>query len=164
MPNHFHLVAWPGQDGQLAEFMRLMTGTHSKRWHAFRRTAGTGAVYQSRYKAFPIQTDRHFLTVCRYVERNPQRAGLVKRAEDWPWSSLAERGRFSNIVPLDTWPILQPPDWVNVVNGEEPTGDLDRIRKSLRRGLPMGERSWVLDTANRLGLESATHPRGRPRK
>ena len=105
-----------------------------------------------------------FLTVCRYVERNPQRAGLVKRAEDWPWSSLAQRGKFSNIVPLDTWPILQPPDWVNVVNGEEPTGDVDRIRKSLRRGLPMGERSWMLDTANRLGLESAIHPRGRPRK
>src|SRR5262245_46989162 len=86
MPNHFHLVVWPTADGELANFMRILTGTHSKRWHAFRGTSGTGAVYQGRYKAFPIQTDPHFLTVCRYVERNPIRAGLSATAASWPWS------------------------------------------------------------------------------
>jgi putative transposase len=45
-------------------------------------------VYQGRFKSFPIQDDSHFLTVCRYVERNALRAELVGRAEDWRWGSL----------------------------------------------------------------------------
>jgi putative transposase len=49
-------------------------------------TRGTGPVYQGRFKALPIETNRHFITVCRYVERNAVRAGLVTRARDWPWS------------------------------------------------------------------------------
>jgi putative transposase len=144
--------------------MWLMTGTHSKRWHVHRGTVGNGAVYQARYKAFPVQTDRHFLTVCRYVERNPLRAGLVQRAEDWPWSSLAGRGKYFNIVPLDTWPILQPLDWTDLVNAVQTTGDVDRVRRSVRRGLPLGDQSWTRDTSVRLGLDGSTRPLGRPRR
>ena len=62
MPNHWHLVLWPRQDGELSEFMRLLTVTHTQRWHAHRRTAGTGPLYQGRFKSFPIQRDRHLLT------------------------------------------------------------------------------------------------------
>jgi len=54
-------------------------------------TAGTGPVYQDRFKSFPVQTDAHFLPVTRYVERNVLRAKLVTRAEDWQWSSLWRR-------------------------------------------------------------------------
>ena len=70
MPNHFHLVVWPVGDGDLSRFMRLLTLTHTQRWHAHRRSAGTGHLYQGRFKSFPIQGDEHFSTVCRYVERN----------------------------------------------------------------------------------------------
>lgn len=82
MPNHFHLVLWPRTDDELPKFMAWLTTTHSKRWHAFRRTTGIGHVYQGRYKAFPVATDTHFLQLARYVERNPPRARLVSRAED----------------------------------------------------------------------------------
>ena len=82
MPNHWHLVLWPEQDHSLSEFMRWVTVTHTQRWHAEHKTAGTGPLYQGRFKSFPIQQDRHFLTVCRYVEANSLRAGLVKKAED----------------------------------------------------------------------------------
>ena len=70
MPNHFHLVVWPVGDGDLSRFMRLLTLTHTQRWHAHRRSAGTGHLYQGRFKSFPVQGDGHFSTVCRYVERN----------------------------------------------------------------------------------------------
>ena len=53
-------------------------------------TVGTGHLYQGRFKAFPVQQDEHLYTI-RYVERNALRAGLVKKAEDWRWSSLAHR-------------------------------------------------------------------------
>ena len=58
------------------------------RYHAHYHTSGQGHVYQQRYKSFPIQDDAHFFVVCRYVERNALRAGLVSRAEDWRWGSL----------------------------------------------------------------------------
>ena len=89
MPTHWHLVLWPRADGDLSEFMRWLTVTHTQRRHAHRGTAGSGPLYQGRFKSFPIASDGHFLRVCRYVERNPLRAGLVTRAEDWRWSSLS---------------------------------------------------------------------------
>ena len=91
MPNHWHLVLWPRHDGELSRYMQWLTTTHMRRWHAHHGTRGTGALYQGRYKSFPVQEDGHFLVVCRYVERNALRAGLVERAEQWAWSSLWRR-------------------------------------------------------------------------
>src|ERR1700761_6128475 len=88
MPDHFHLLLWPREDGDLSQFMRWLTMTHTQRWHAHHGTAGTGHLYQGRFKSFPVQSDDHLLTVCRYVEQNAMLAGLVERAEDWRWSSL----------------------------------------------------------------------------
>ncbi len=88
MPNHWHLVVWPCEDRQLSQFTGWLTLTHTQRWHAHRHSAGSGHVYQGRFKSFPIQDDDHFYIVCRYVERNALRARLVKRAEDWRWCSL----------------------------------------------------------------------------
>ena len=130
MPNHFHLVVQPMGDGQLSNFMRLLLGTHSKRWHAYRKTTGIGAVYQGRFKAFPIQSEPHFYAVCRYVERNALRAGFVDRAEDWPWGSLCQRAGRLGVVPLSAWPIAEPLDWIERVNQEQPDAELEAVRAS----------------------------------
>src|SRR5438105_428057 len=61
----------------------LVTHTHSMRWHAHYHTSGTGHIYQGRFKSFPVETDEHFYTVLRYVERNALRANLTRRAENW---------------------------------------------------------------------------------
>ena len=63
-------LLWPERDGDLSEFMRWLTVTHTQRWHAHRHTTGSGHLFQGRFKSFPVQTDEHLLTVCRYVERN----------------------------------------------------------------------------------------------
>jgi putative transposase len=83
MPNHWHLVVWPRNDGELSSLVGWLTLTHTQRWHAHHRSAGSGHVYQGRFKSFPIQEDDHFYTVARYVERNALRANLVPRAEQW---------------------------------------------------------------------------------
>ena len=153
MPNHFHFVLMSNEDGQISRFMRLLQATHGKRWHACRDTSGTGAVYQGRFKAFPVQSDRHFYTVCRYVERNALRAGLVKRAEDWPWGSLAQHLGPLHSVPLSDWPIVRPDDWVNWVNSGEPSHALTSVRKALLKGRPFGESGWVNRVAKKLGIE-----------
>jgi putative transposase len=163
MPNHWHLVLWPQRDGDLSEHLRWLTVTHTQRWHAHHHTAGTGPLYQGRFKSFPVQQDEHFLTVCRYVERNPLRAGLVRRAEDWRWSSLARRSTGGGPV-LDPWPVDLPAGWAAHVNGAEPAAELAALRRSVTRGAPFGTESWRRATAARLGLQASLRPRGRPRK
>src|SRR4029077_8215547 len=88
MPNHWHFVLRPTQDGQLTAFLRCLAHTHTMRWHAHHQTSGTGHLYQGRFKAFPVDDDSHFYSVVRYVERNALRGGLVPRAEAWRWCSL----------------------------------------------------------------------------
>jgi len=164
MPNHFHLVAWPDADGQLSRFMHWFTGTHSKRWHAARGSTGTGSVYQGRFKAFPIQADGHFLTVCRYVEQNALRAGLVGRAEEWPWSSLAQRCRNRHDVPLDVWPILPPDDWIDLVNVRKHGAETEAVRRASQRCTPYGDGEWLERTSRTLGMMPHGRPVGRPAK
>ena len=158
MPNHFHFVVWPREAGQLSDFMKLVTGTHSKRWHRRRGSTGTGCVYQGRYRAVPIERDEHFLTVCRYVERNALRAHLVDRAEEWPWSSLYGRCRNSNAIPLHPWPISPPLDWLRSVNQSEPQPDVEAIREAINRNRPFGSAGWE------AAMTQPRPRRGRPRK
>ena len=165
MPNHWHLLLWPRRDGELSEVLRWITVTHTQRWHAHHHTAGTGPVYQGRFKSFPVQTDEHFLTVARYVERNALRAKLVSRAEGWQWSSLWRREQGDGTVTawLSEWPINQPRDWVARVNRPQMASELEALRVSVQRGRPFGEEGWVRRMAKRFGMESTLRPRGRPK-
>src|SRR5437868_13569395 len=155
MPNHWHFVLWPQGDGDLTAFTRWLTHTHTMRWHAHYHTAGTGHLYQGRFKSFPIQTDEHFLTVCRYVERNALRAKLVRRAEEWRWSSLWRRchGGEEPRCILSSWPVKCPEDWCKLVNRPQTRDEEDALRRSIQRGAPFGSSYWTERTANRLGLQ-----------
>lgn len=166
MPNHWHLVLWPGDDGELTAFVRWLTHTHTMRWHAHHHTAGTGHLYQGRFKSLPVQTDAHLLTVCRYVERNPLRAGLVERAQDWRWSSLWRRtaGSDQDRQILSEWPVERPANWLTMVNRPQSRAEEEALQKAIRRNAPFGSPVWTKRTANRLGLPSTLRPRGRPRK
>src|SRR5262249_31320221 len=112
MPNHWHLVLWPRADGKLSDFLHWLTMTHTQRWHAHYHTACTGQVYQGRFRSFPIQEDEHLLAVLRYVERTPLRAALVRRAEEWRWSSLWHRLHAARAGLLDEGPVPLPDGWV----------------------------------------------------
>ena len=167
MPNHWHMVLWPTRDGELGQFVQRMTTTHVRRWHLYRQTVGTGHLYQGTYKSFPIQDDDHFLTVCRYVEQNPLRAGLVTKAEDWPWSSLGLKrtDRPNKREPkVSEWPVPRPLNWLDFVNQAMTAKELERLRSSAQRGQPYGNESWQAWIAKRLGLEPTLHARGRPQK
>jgi putative transposase len=139
MPNHWHLVVWPGESRQLSIFMHWLTGTHARRWHACNGTTGTGPLYQDRFKAVPIESERQFLWACRYVERNPLRAGLVAAAQDWRWSSLWHRSNGHSASLLSKWPCEIPAHWLEFVNQPETAEELESFRRggnNRRRGRP----------------------------
>jgi len=162
MPNHWHFVLWPREDGDLSEFMRWLTVTHTQRWHAAHGTSGTGPLYQGRFKSFPIQEDDHLWTVLRYVERNPLRANLVDGAEAWRWSSLWHRVHGDAAGLLDDGPLPMPRDWLQYVQSPQTEAELEALRRSVVRGAPFGGASWQQQTAEHLGLQSTLRPRGRP--
>ncbi len=166
MPNHWHLVVQPTEDGGMSNFLRWVTATHTMRYHAHYHTSGEGHVYQGRFKSFPIQDDDHFFVVCRYVERNALRAKLVDRAEQWRWGSLWRWLQRVEPRPklLSPWPLARLPGWVKRVNEALSEKELAAVRWSIKRGSPFGEETWVEAIARRLDLESTLRPRGRPRK
>jgi putative transposase len=166
MPTHWHFVLWPVKDGDLSAFLRWLTLTHSVGWHTHYHSVGSGHLYQNRFKAFPVAEDEHLLTVLRYVERNALRAGLVSRAEDWPWSSLACRLAAGEDAQrrLHPWPVAARGDWLQWVNDAQSKAELQSLRQSVVRGRPFGDASWVKKVVERLGLQSTVRSRGRPKK
>jgi putative transposase len=162
MPNHFHLVVWPEKDGDLSRWMHWLQNAHVRRYHEHSRSSGH--IRQGRFKAFAIEQDDHLLTVLRYVERNPVRANLVRRAEKWKWSSARHWGIEDGPEFLTAGPVRRPKDWPGGVNRASSTTELEALRRCINRGSPFGSEGWVTKTAAEMGLESTLRPRGRPRK
>jgi len=165
MPNHWHMVLYPRADGDLSKFLQRITLTHTQRYHAQTRTVGYGHVYQGRYKSLPVERDDHFLALVRYVERNAKRAALVKKAEDWPWSSahVYLYGNKKQRRMLSSWPVAAPEPygaWLNQSQGKE---EIVKIRDALRRSKPYGSEKWVAKAVAQFGLENTLRNPGRPR-
>lgn len=162
MPNHLHLVLRPRNDGDLSRFMHWLLTTHVQRHRV--RHGTSGRVWQGRYKAFPIQADAHLLIVIRYVERNPVRAGLVRSALEWSWSSVRERetpdGERGLLTPS---PVPLPSPWLTWVDEPLTTAELTSVHTSIRRSRPLGDSTWTREVASRLNLLGTLNPIGRPR-
>lgn len=167
MPNHWHFVVRPTDDGQVSDFFRRLALTHTMRWHAHHGTSGTGHLYQGRFKSFPVATDDYLLSVIRYVERNPLRSGLCEAAEAWRWSSAWYRAQPRRLRP--SW-LTDPSDpplprlWRQWVNEPQTEAEVASIAHSIRRGTPLGDSTWQQTSATRLGLENTLRRRGRPGK
>jgi putative transposase len=101
----------------------------------------------------------------RYVERNALRANLVKRAEDWRWSSLYRwfSGTAAEKELLSAWPLRRNAGWVEHVNSPQTDAELAAIRNSVKRGSPFGDGTWSATATKKLGLEITTQPHGRPK-
>ena len=166
MPNHWHLVLYPRADGDLARFLQRITLTHTQRYHARSGTAGYGHIYQGRYKSLPVEMGGHIMTLVRYVERNAQRAALVKKAEDWPWSSAYARlyGKEDQKKLLSPWPLEEPRDYLPWLNQSPPKEEIENIRYAQKRSRPYGSEPWVLKAAARFGLENTLRNPWRPKK
>jgi putative transposase len=166
MPNHWHMVLRVGEDGAMGRLLRWVTATHTQRYHAHYHSSGQGHLYQGRFKSFPVADDDHFLLVCRYVERNPLRAGLVRKAEDWQHGSLWRWLQKPEPKPrlLWPWPVARTPNWIERVNQPLSEKELAAVRSCVQRGRPFGPAAWMREVAERVGLGHTLRPRGRPPK
>jgi putative transposase len=165
MKNHWHFVVWPREEGEVTAFFRWLAHTHAMRWHVAHGTVGRGHLYQGRFKSFPIQEEEHFLAVCRYVERNALTAHVVKRAENWRWSSLWARrnGNARLKALLSDWPVDCPRNWTTLVNEPMTEKEAEGIRICIARNRPYGDEHWQDNKAKLLGLLHTLRREGRPK-
>lgn len=165
MPNHWHLVLHPHNDGDMSEFMRWVTTTHVRQRRTKTKSVGDGHLYQGTYKSFPIETDHHLHTVIRYAEQNPLRAKLVTRVEDWQWSSLYRRQRNNRedqklLAPL---PTELPVNYLESVNTILSKDDVEQVRHSIVKGTPYGSANWIGEMVEKYNLGSTLRSPGRPK-
>jgi putative transposase len=164
MPNHWHLLLWPQEDGELAHFMMRLTNMHVRRWLTAHGQVGRGHLYQGRYKSFAMQDDDHLSTVLRYVERNAVRANLVARAQDWPWSGVGQSALPAELrLAIHSGPIPRRGDWMEWLNAPRTAAEEQLIRQCLTQGRPYGTPRWIERMMTPLGWREPIRP-GRPRK
>lgn len=164
MPNHWHMILHPETDESMPKFMRWITHTHTQRWHANHKSIGYGHLYQGRYKSFLIEEENYFVQACRYIERNPLRAGLSKKAQDWRWGSawIRNKGNTEQKKILSPWPIEMPiayEEWLNTLDKYEEE-KLENIRLCIKRSRPFGSDTWVKNVTEKLGLTATMNSRG----
>ena len=132
MPNHVHLILVPaGADG-----LRAALGEAHRRYSRRINFAHgwTGYLWQGRFASYPME-DAHLMTAVRYVELNPVRAGLARRAEDWPWSSAAAHlsGRPDGLTDLSALAGIHR-NWRAMLRRGLEAGDLDEEECRRDRG------------------------------
>lgn len=155
-----------GVPANLGLFMGWLTNTHTRRWHAAKDTVGHGHLYQGRYKSFLCEKNQYFLRLVRYVERNAKRANLVKKAENWRWSSIWRReyGSSGQKNLLSLWPIEEPKRYLDFLNQPQTKEEEDALERSIIKDAPFGSEDWVEKIVQKFGLKQTLRGVGRPKK
>lgn len=163
MTNHVHFVAVPREEDSLAAAFKPVDMRYSQ--HVNRRLHTTGHLWQGRFYSCPLD-DEHLWEAVRYVERNPVRAGMVKRAELYPWSSAAAHcGR--RLDPLVTGELEARgvvDDWPRWLRQGDDEKTLKLLRLRTRTGRPAGDAAFVARLEELSGRFLAPRVGGRPRK
>jgi len=162
MSNHFHLLLEPAREDSLG---RCLHGTTFRYAQHFNLKYGrSGRLWQNRYFSCTVDKEEYLWVVARYIEKNPVRAKMVKKAEDWKWSSA--RAHIKGMRD----DILSFPDWLNESEREEygrfimEEGKEDEIRKATSTGRPLGKVDFYKRLEKLLKRRLIPRRGGRPRK
>jgi putative transposase len=164
MTNHLHLVCVPLLATSLAKVFKPVHSRYAQYLNG--RLGICGRLWQGRFFSCPMDDD-HLWAAIRYVERNPVRAGMVLRAEDYPWSSAAAHCGMRQdpiLSPLPDLPPHQASDWSSWLADVDNEGFLARIRLHTSTGRPIGQDQFVRDLESRLGRRVRALANGRPCK
>jgi len=140
MPNHVHLIVVPESAESLA---RGIGETHRRytRYINFKK-GWKGYLWQGRFASFPMDED-YLLAAVRYVELNPVRAGLVKKAENYRWSSARAHLTGSDDGVVTVKPMLdRVSNWSDLLSSDDSV-KFDEVRMHERSGRPLGEERFI---------------------
>jgi len=158
MPNHVHLILVPSD----ADGLRAALGETHRRYtrHVNQREGWRGYLWQGRFASSPMD-EAHLLACARYVELNPVRAQLARRARDWRWSSARAHlaGKDDALVRVRPLLVLAP-DWPGFLAAGLSPEDREAIRAGERTGRPLGSPRFVARLEKRLARPLARQKPG----
>ena len=159
MTNHVHLILEPAHAADLGRLMKRVAARQTRLTNALASRSGT--LWEGRYKSSPIETDSYLLACCRYIELNPVRARMVSAAEDYPWSSHAERinpavrasllDDHPTFIALGESPDARASAYRDFVASAIPKAELKLIRQAVQRGQLTGGRRFVTEVEAIVG-------------
>jgi putative transposase len=162
MPNHVHLILVPPDEAALRRALGEAHRRYTRRVNL--REDWLGYLWQGRFSSF-VMDERHLLAAARYVELNPLRAGLARRAADWRWSSARAHLAGKDDALVAARPLLElVPDWKAFLGGGLGEEDLEALRRHARTGRPLGSERFVESLEARLGRRLRPGKRGRKPK
>jgi putative transposase len=129
MENHYHLLI-ETPNANLSKGMRELNGVYTQGFN--QRNRRVGHLFQGRYKAIIVEKDNYLLSLCRYVVLNPVRIGLVKRPEQWRWSS------YRATIGLSKKPSFLTIDWVLSQFGVRRRAAIEKYRRFVMEGMDKG--------------------------
>jgi putative transposase len=163
MTNHVHLVAVARTEHSLSGALKPVHLRYAQ--HVNWTQVLSGRLWQGRFFSCALD-DAHYWTAVRYVERNPVRAGLVARAEDYAWSSAgAHCGLRQDAVIPDVLAMAQEiGDWAAWLRDEDDEVAVNALRRNTRTGRPLGGEAFLNLIETFLGRSVRPRKAGRPRK
>jgi len=164
MPNHIHLLVTPFKEETLAKMMQGVTLCYSKYFN--RENGRTGRLWECRYHSTVIDGENYLWTVSKYIEDNPVRAGLVKRPEDYPYSSARAHilGKKDPLLKEPLFDRSELNEYRNFIRSEQDKKTIEEIRKQTRLGKPLGGGEFLKTLSAGLGRSLFFRPKGRPRR
>ena len=165
MTNHVYLMVRPLSEKALAEAIGRTHFLYSQ--YINRMHGRSGHLWQGRFYSGVLEPG-HFLTALRYVERNPVRARIVRRAWRYPWSSAAfhtDTTMSSDPIALTPWrDMVEPTKWKDRLIEPEDRELLATFRRNTCSGRPLGTDSFLSKLEHKLNRRLRPLPVGRPRK
>lgn len=171
MTNHVHLLLTPETPTGVSLVIRDLGRDYVRQINkTYQRT---GTMWEGRFKSSLVDEYAYCLTCYRYIELNPVRAGMVKHPSEYPWSSFKSNalGKPSNLLtPHESWLTLGSDSKSRLLNYQRlfeealEQSQIDKIRYSLRKGLPTGNNRFKRQVEEALSIKLGTGKRGRPKK
>jgi putative transposase len=166
MTNHIHLVAVPGNTDSLQRALKPLHMRYAQRIN--RQKGWKGHIWQGRYFSAPLD-ERYMWAAIRYVERNPVRARMVKKAESYLWSSAAGHCGLLEDKVLSNKAIWKKmpnniEDWSTWLAEGDGSDELIMLRRNIDKGLPCGSADFIKNLEKVTGRFLRFRPPGRPKQ
>ena len=162
LPNHVHLIAVPETEQGLARAIGEAHRRYTRRINF--REGWRGHLWQGRFASF-VMDESYLLACALYVERNPVRARLCKRAVDYPWSSAAAHVAGTDDRLVKARPLLKlEPRWARILSTDADAEAIQQFRRHASTGRPAGSDRFLRRLERRVGRTLRPQRPGRKTK
>ncbi len=164
MDNHIHLLAVPEKENSLARGIGLTNQIYTQ--YLNRKLNQSGRIWQNRFFSCMVEHDPYLWTVARYIERNPVNANMVRKAQDYQWSSAAAHitDKQDDLLAQPSWLAdTQRTHYADFITHSDTEAD-DKLRSATRTGRPFGSGIFIDKMEELLDVNLRPRKPGRPKK